>query len=387
MKIVVAPQAFKESLTARDAADAIARGVLRALPAAEVVLRPMADGGDGTLDALLAANGCTHREAIVTGPLAQPVTARWGVLNDGRTAVVEAAQACGLALAPDDQRNPARATSRGLGELIRAALDAGLRRILIGVGGTATVDGGAGMAQALGARLLDASGHDLPPGGAALTTLARMDLTGLDLRLQESELLVALDVDNPLCGPLGAVRTYGRQKLPRALQTTSEATAILETLDFALARLGHSLHTTAGINTAAFPGAGAGGGLGAGLAGFLGARLLPGAALVADAIALDDALEGADLAITGEGRLDWQTAYGKAPLEVARRAAVRGIPCIAVCGSLGQGWERLLGNPFTRIAAITGSGVTESEARRNAQLLLEEAIAQALQALLPQRSS
>ena len=328
MRIVIAPQAFKESLSAREAAEAIARGVRRALPSAETALLPVADGGDDTLETLVETTGGEYREAQVTGPVGEPAPARWGVLGDGVTAMVEAAQACGMARIPRGYpRDPSRTTTRGVGELLRHALDRGHRRIIVGVGGSATNDGGAGMAQALGVRLLDRLGREVGPGGAALAALERIDASGRDPRLAEATVTVAVDVSNPLCGPQGAAATYGPQK-----GATPE---MVELLDAALARMADVVRRDLGLEVRDLPGAGAAGGMGAGLVAFLGAELRPGADLVCDAVGLERRVEGADLVIVGEGRLDWQTAFNKAPFAVARRAQRHGVPVLALVGFAG----------------------------------------------------
>ncbi|MSQ12924.1 MAG: glycerate kinase [Dehalococcoidia bacterium] len=371
MKVLIAPNAFKGTLAAAAAADAMAEGVARAFPDAQVVKAPVADGGDGTLDVLVRATYGHLVATVATGPLGRKVQASWGVLGPPSqgAAMVESAQACGRALLRDDELDPFAATSRGVGEMVRAALDAGHRRIIVGVGGTATNDGGAGVAQALGARLLDAAGNELPPGGGALARLARIDLRGLDSRVASCELTVAADVTNPLCSPMGAAQTYGRQKFPQEMPPPGA----LEQLDQALARLDHVIRVQLGRSVGHLPGAGAGGGLGAGLLAFLGARIVSGAELVCDLVGIDAALDGADLVLTGEGRLDWQTAFGKAPGVVARRAAVREVPVIGVGGSLGSGYERLYGAGFARLGAIVQGSVTVEEALRNPAGLLAEA--------------
>lgn len=371
MKVLIAPNAFKGTLTAAAAADTMAVGAAKAFPDAQVVKAPVADGGDGTLDVLVRATGGRLVATVATGPLGRKVQASWGVLgppSEG-VAMVEAAQACGRALLRDDELDPFAATSRGVGELVRAAMDAGHRQIIVGVGGTATNDGGAGMAQALGVRLLDAEGNELPPGGGALARLARIDLGGLDSRVASCELTVAADVANPLCGPAGAAQTYGRQKF----QHETPPPGALEQLDQMLARLDHLVRVQLGRSVGHLPGVGAGGGLGAGLAAFLGARIVSGAELACHLAGIDAALDGADLALTGEGRLDWQTAYGKAPGVVARRAAAKGVPVVAVGGALGLGYEQLYAAGFAALGAIVHGAVTPEEAKRDPAPLLSEA--------------
>ena len=372
MRIVIAPQAFKESLSAREAAEAIERGVRRSLPSAETVLLPVADGGDDTLQTLVETTGGSFHDAQVTGPVGEPVQARWGVLGDGATAVVEAAQACGMARIPRDHpRDPGRTTTRGVGELLRHALDRGHRRVIVGVGGSATNDGGAGMAQALGVRLLDRSGQELGPGGAALPALERIDPSGRDPRLAATTITVAVDVSNPLCGPQGASATYGPQK-GATLET-------VELLDAALARMADVVQRDMGLDVRDLPGAGAAGGMGAGLVAFLGAALRPGADLVCDAVDVERHASGADLVIVGEGRLDWQTAFNKAPMAVARRAQRHGVPVLALAGALGPGHERLAEHGLGRVRAVSPSDMPLDEALAAAAALLEHAAAEELQ--------
>jgi glycerate kinase len=317
VRIVIAPDSFKGSLTADRAATAIAAGVARVLPEAEVLLRPVADGGEGTVAAALRA-GYRPWTARVSGPDGRPLDAMIA-LEDG-TAVVELATAAGLGLAP---AAPMTATTRGVGELVTAALDRGARRIVLGIGGSATSDGGAGMLQALGVRLLDADGSDVPPGGEGLALLDRVDGTGLDPRLAGIELVVASDVDNPLTGPSGAAHVFAPQK-----GASPEEVA---RLDAALTRYAAVLRRDLGVDVADVPGAGGAGGTAAGALA-IGARLTSGAALVCDLVGLSEVLLGADLVITGEGALDAQTLRGKAPAEVARRARAAGVPCLALAG-------------------------------------------------------
>ena len=334
MKIVIAPQGFKGSLTALEVARAIGNGVRQVEPDAEIDLVPVADGGDGTLQALVDISGGRIVTTTVTGPLGTPVDADWGSLGiggDGGTAVIEMARASGLALLDPGKLDPLKATTRGTGELFRAALDAGHRRFIIGIGGSATTDGGAGMMQALGARLLDADGIDLPPGGAALANLDRIDVSGLDPRAADASIDVACDVNNPLCGPDGASAVFGPQK-----GATSE---LVELLDAALSRFAEIIERDLGRTVRDNPGAGAAGGLGAGLMAFLDANLKAGVDIVLDAVDLDAHLEDADLVITGEGQIDHSTTFNKAPVGVAERAKKRGIPVIAIAGGLGEGYR------------------------------------------------
>jgi len=365
-RIVVAPDAFKGSLSAGEVARALIRGMAHTFPDAEYVAVPVADGGEGTAQALVDATGGQMRTVTVDGPLGEPVEAFFGVLGDGVTAVVEMAAASGLPLVPPHRRNPLVASSAGTGQLIRAALDAGCRKIILGLGGSATNDGGAGMAAALGAKLLDAHGRPIPPGGAGLASLARIDVSALDPRLAETEVVAACDVDNPLTGPRGASRVFGPQK--------GATPAMVEQLDAALAHYGRVLARDLGIDVVHRPGAGAAGGMGAGAMAFLRARLVSGVDLVMEAVGLAEKLEGAWLAITGEGRLDGQTARGKAPAGVARLAARAGVPVIGVAGGLGPGSEeqlRPLG--FAALLSVTDGPMDVETAMARAESLIEAA--------------
>jgi glycerate kinase len=324
---LIAPAPFKGSLSAAAAAEAMVQGAHRAAQelgrslALDVV--PLADGGEGTVDAVQRARGGTLRHARVHDPLGRHIEAAYLLLDDG-TAVVEMAAASGLPLLAPQERDPLRASTHGTGDLIAAALDAGARRLIIGVGGSATVDGGAGMAEALGVRLLDDTGDPLPPGGGALLRLAHVDLSGLHPGLREVEIDVLCDVQNPLVGPNGAARVFGPQK--------GATPAMVETLDAALGRLGEVLEREVGRPLAQMPGAGAAGGLAAGLAGFLGARLRPGIDVILDLLDVPRRLRTADLALTGEGQLDQQTSGGKVIAGLARAAHEAGVPVAAIAG-------------------------------------------------------
>jgi len=370
VRILIAPDSFKGSLSAAEAASAMARGALAAFPGAELVQVPMADGGEGTVDALVAGTGGQIVKHVVTGPLGTPVEARFGLLGDGVTAAIEMAAASGILLVPKEQRNPLVTTTYGTGELIRAALGRGVRRIVCGIGGSATNDGGAGMIMALGAKLLKADGTSIGFGGGALAELDRIDLTGLDPRLQQVELLVACDVDNPLCGPRGASAIYGPQK-----GATPE---MVQTLDGNLSRLAGIMARDLGTDVREIPGAGAAGGLGGGLVGFLGARLRPGIEVVMEAVRIDELLAGTTLAVTGEGRTDGQTLAGKVPMGVARRAANHGVPAIVVSGAVTPDADALLAHNIASLTSICDGPTTLDEAMAHAAELLERATARAL---------
>ncbi len=374
MKVIIAPQAFKGSISALRAAEAMAEGVRRVSPEVDTVLVPVADGGDGTLETLVEASGGEVRTSEVTGPLGERRTAVWGAMGDGRTAVIEMARTSGLALVAVEDRNPLIATTYGLGEAMRDALDAGFRRFIVGIGGSATNDAGAGMAQALGARLLDAGGADLPPGGAALAGLDRIDLAGLDARISDSDVAVACDVSNPLTGPEGASAVYGPQK-----GATPE---MVRQLDAALVHLVDVVRRDLGVEIETVPGAGAAGGLGGGMIGFLGGRLQAGVDIVLSAVGLEDRLEGADLVLTGEGSVDYQTVYNKAPIGVARLAKARGIPVVAIAGSLGEGYKEVHDHGIDAALAITSGPMTLAQASDRAHELVTDAAEQAMRLMV-----
>ena len=373
MKVVVAPQSFKGSISALDAARVMEEGVLRVVPDAGTVLVPVADGGDGTLETLVDATGGEVRSTTVTGPIGKPVTAEWGALGDGQTAVIEMARTSGLALLSLAERDPLHATTYGLGEVLREALDAGFRSFIVGIGGSATNDGGAGMAQALGVRLLDETGKDLPQGGAALAGLRRVDVSGLDGRVMEARFSVACDVSNPLTGPEGASAVYGPQK--------GATPDLVEQLDAALKNFARVVERDTGTSIDAVRGSGAAGGLGGGMMAFLGGSLRAGVDIVLDHVGLDEKLEGADLVITGEGRIDFQTVYDKAPIGVARRAKRRGIPVLAVCGSLGKGFEDVHAEGIDAAVSILTAPMTLDEASARAGELIADAVAEAMRSM------
>lgn len=364
MKVVIAPDSFKGSLTAQQAAEAMGRGVRRACPGAETVLVPMADGGEGTVQSLVDATGGAIRELTVTGPLGTPVTAFYGVSGDGTTAFIEMAAASGLPLVPPEQRNPLITTTRGTGELLQAALAAGCRRLIIGIGGSATNDGGAGALQALGLRITDAQGAQIGPGGGALAAACRIDASGLDRRLQAAELIVACDVDNPLCGPRGASAVFGPQK-----GATPELVA---QLDANLAHWAALLQRDLGRDVGSVPGAGAAGGLGAALMA-VGAVLQRGVQIVIDATGLRRQLAGADLVLTGEGRIDFQTPHGKTPAGVAGAAKEADLPVIAIVGGVGQGAEAVYGAGIDAYFSMVSGPMTLAEAQDQGAALLEQA--------------
>jgi glycerate kinase len=351
MLIVIAPDSFKESLSAAEVVACVWEGFESVFPDIVCVGIPIADGGEGTVDAMIVRQ-------VVTGPLGRPVEAFFGVTGDGRTAVIEMAAAAGLALVPMSERNPSLATTFGVGELIRAALDEGVDKLIVGLGGSATNDGGAGMIQALGGRLLDGDECDLPFGGGRLDRLRRIDLSSLDARLASVELDVACDVDNPLVGPDGASATFGPQK---------GATAdMVERLDANLRHYASVIERDLGVAIADLPGAGAAGGLGGALFAVCGARLRPGVDIVNEAVGLDAWVARADLVITGEGRMDGQSIRGKAPIGVARIAKAHGKPVIGIAGSLGPGVELLAAHGVDAVFSVLSRPCTVEDALADA---------------------
>lgn len=394
MRIVIAPDKFKEALAAADVCAAIARGVRRVVPDAEIDIVPMADGGEGTVEALVAATGGTRHVASVAGPLGDPVQAAWGMLGGSdRTAVMEMAAATGLALVPPAKRNPLLTSTYGTGQLMMAALDAGARRILIGIGGSATNDCGAGAAQAIGVRFLGTgmlpSSHEcgcgsagnpcgtgaasmvLPPrlSGGRLNEITRIDLSARDPRIAATEILVACDVDNPLCGPRGASAIYGPQK-----GATPEQ---VQVLDRNLGHLAGLIKRDLSLDVADLPGAGAAGGLGAGLVAFFSAKLQSGVQIVMDAVRLADRIAQADLVITGEGRIDRQSMMGKVIAGVGGTAKAAGVPCIALVGSVGDGAEAAL-EVLDSYHPINPPGTPLSEALPRTAEALERTMAEVM---------
>jgi len=370
VKILIAPDSFKESMTAVAAAEAMARGVRKAAPEAQIGMVPMADGGQGTVATMVAATGGRIISAEVTDPLGKKIKAQFGILGDGRTAVIEMAAASGLMLVPPERRNPLVTTTFGTGETIKAALGSGVKKIIIGIGGSATNDGGAGMAQALGAHLLNATGRDLPFGGAALAGLERIDASGLDPRLKNVELDVACDVTNPLLGEKGASAVFGPQK-----GATPET---VKQLDAALAHYADILQRDLGKDVRNEPGAGAAGGLGAGLMAFLGARLRRGIEIVIDAVNLRERMKGCDLVLTGEGAMDRQTVFGKTAIGVAKVAQSLGIPVIAIVGGIGDGAEEVMSHGILAYFSIVNRPMTLEAAMANAPALTESCAEQVM---------
>ncbi|EPP6259093.1 glycerate kinase [Cronobacter sakazakii] len=358
-KIVIAPDSFKESLSAMDVAKAIEAGFREIYPQAHYVCVPMADGGEGTVEAMVAATGGQIITTPVTAPLGNKVDGFFGLLGDGETAVVEMAAASGLHLVPTAQRDPRITTSYGTGELILAALERGVKAIIIGIGGSATNDGGAGMMQALGARFLDGEGRELAPGGAALARLERLDLSALDPRLAQVSVTAACDVDNPLCGEKGASAVFGPQK--------GATPAMVTELDAALRCFGEQLEAVTGKTIISAPGAGAAGGMGAALLGMLNAELRPGIEIVIESLGLAQAVRDADLVITGEGRLDSQSIHGKTPVGVARVAKQFQRPVVAIAGSLTPDYQIVHEHGIDAAFSVIDRIVTLQEALDDAE--------------------
>ena len=376
MKIVIAPQGFKGNLTALEVARAIEEGVKRIVPDAETVLKPMADGGEGTVQALVDATGGELITTEVTGPLEERVNAHWGILSDKTTAVIEMASASGLPLVPPEKRNPFITTTYGTGELIRAALDRGCRKLIIGIGGSATNDGGIGMAQALGARLLDADNKELPFGGAALARLERIDISGMDPRLADFEVTLASDVNNPLCGPRGASAIYGPQK--------GASPEMVKQLDAALSHYADVIKKDLDIDLREVPGAGAAGGLGLGLMVFLKAKAVPGIDVVIRATNLIADLKGAEIVFTAEGRIDCQSAMGKVPTGVALAAKEFGATVIALAGEVADDCRVVFDQGIDAVLSIAPGPITLDQSMAEAEKLLTNAAECAMRFIVSQ---
>lgn len=364
MKVVIAPDSFKDSLSAQAVADAIASGLMEVWPDARLIKCPMADGGEGTIEAVLDACNGKWKTTRVSGPLAVEVDAQWGWLEQSRTAIIEMATASGLQLLTLEQRDACVTSTYGTGQLISAALDAGAQRIILAIGGSATNDGGSGMLAALGARFLDQSDRPLPAGGMALAELARIDLSGLDSRLADVQFEIAADVDNPLCGDNGASHIFGPQKGASPEQVLALDAALGHYADHSARVLGQDLRD--------YPGSGAAGGMGFAAKAYLHASFRAGVEVVADLTGLEQALDGADLVITGEGRFDAQTLRGKTPFGVARIAQRQSVPVIVLAGTLGDGYERLYEHGISAAFAIVSGPTTLEQACSSAAVLLRE---------------
>ncbi|MDQ6659821.1 MAG: glycerate kinase [Chloroflexota bacterium] len=400
MRIIIAPQSLKGSLTAAEAGRAIAQGVRAVYPEAELDIVPIADGGEGTVQALVDATSGRMVEQVVTGPLGEPVTAFFGILGDEqlekvegdrinqanggsggdggsgkkrKTAVIEMASCAGLPLVPPDKRDPRITTTYGVGELILAALEEGCTHFIIGIGGSATNDGGAGMAQALGASLVTDDGQEIGRGGAALASLARISTEGLDPRLQFCTVQVACDVTNPLCGPTGSSAVYGPQK--------GATPAMVQQLDHALSHYADILERDLGSTVRDTPGAGAAGGLGAGLITFLHATLRPGTEIILEAVHLEECLRSADFVITAEGQLDYQTAYGKSVGAVAALAKHYALPVLALAGSLGENYQTIYDLGVDAVAVLPSGPMPLAYAMEHAAQLTSDTTERAMRML------
>jgi len=365
VKIVIAPDSFKGSLTAMEVADAIEKGIKKVFHDAEIDKVPMADGGEGTVQSLVDATDGEILVEEVTGPLGEKINAKFGILGNGITAVIEMAAASGLPLVPESKRNPMLTTTYGTGELIKAAIEHGCRKLIIGIGGSATTDGGAGVAQALGAKLLDDKGEEIGFGGGELARLAKINMSTIDSRIADTETVVACDVDNPLTGPRGAAYVYGPQK-----GATPE---MVEKLDQALKHFAEVVKRDLGKEVNDVPGAGAAGGLGAGLMAFLDAELKSGIDIVIEAAKLDSHMEDTDLVITGEGMLDSQTIYGKTPIGVAKVAKRYSIPVLGIAGTLSDDSDVVYEHGIDALVSIAPGPISLHDAMVNGEKLVENA--------------
>ena len=380
LKIVIAPDKFRGSLSANEAAIAMSRGARRALATASIVVAPLADGGEGTVRALVEATTGTFESATVGGPLGEKVEAEFGRLGDGATFVIEMANASGLSLVPIPRRDPGRTSTRGTGELVARAIDSGASRILLGLGGSATNDGGAGFGQALGYRLLDREGLEIGPGGLELSRLDRIDASGSDHRLDSVQIDVMCDVVNPLCGDNGASRVFGPQKGADA--------DLVAKLDANLDHFAKIVERDLGKSIRDVPGAGAAGGLGGGVLAFTRGQLQPGIALVIDVVGLADLLRDADICLTGEGSIDGTSAHGKVIVGAARLASQFQVPTIAIGGRLGAGANAVLDSGIAAIFSLCDGPISLDEAIQSAAELLESATEQVVRLFLAgQRST
>ncbi|BFT74535.1 glycerate kinase [Paenibacillus sp. P36] len=373
MKIIIAPDSFKGSMSAAAAALAIDKGFRRYMPNVQTVRIPVADGGEGTIDCLIEGIGGVSNPVIVTGPLGNRIEARYGAIKSGSVAVIEMACASGICLIPQDQRNPLITTTYGTGELISKALDAGYREFILAIGGSATLDGGAGMLQALGMRLVDEAGEDVSWGGGALDKIVTIDNRGWDSRIAESRFLIASDVQNPMIGPEGAVHVFGPQKGATPVMINQLERNMTHWADLIEAHTGMHLHDK--------PGAGAAGGLGGAFLAFFPAKLQRGIDVVIEYSSLRQHLVDAELVITGEGRIDNQTVSGKTPMGIAQEAQKFNVPTIAFAGSVGQGIERLYDVGIHSVHSIMTGPMPLEEAMKQAPELLEQASEQLIRTL------
>ena len=374
MKIIIAPQAFKGSISGMNAAKAIEAGVKIVLPDSETILLPIADGGDGTLETLIDVMGGDIVYETISGPFGSKIKADWGALSNKNTAILEMARTSGLALINPKDLDPYKATTFGLGELISKAMDKGYREFIVGIGGSATNDAGAGLAQALGVRLLNASGKEIDFGGFNLKHLDSIDMSRIDPRVKESIFKVACDVDNPMCGPEGASAVYGPQK--------GASKEMITVLDNALQHFSDVVNRDLNKQIKHMPGAGAAGGLGGGMFAFLNASLKKGVDIVLDTVDFDQKLENADLVITGEGQIDFQTVFSKAPIGVAKASKAKNIPVVGLSGSLGTNYELVHKHGIDAVFSITNSPMTLQESSDNAYELISKASEEIMRSIL-----
>lgn len=373
MKIVIAPDSYKGSLTALEVANSMEKGVKRVFKDSVVEKIPMADGGEGTVQSLIDSTAGEIINIKVTGPVLKEVNAFYGILGGGKTAIIEMAAASGLPLISADEKNPLKTTTYGTGQLIKDALDRGCRNIIIGLGGSATNDGGLGVAKALGVKFLDTNGNDIGEGGGNLDKLASIDVSNMDPRIKESNIIAACDVDNPLCGPEGASNVFGPQK--------GADKAMIETLDRNLANYAYIIKKDLSMDIINTPGAGAAGGLGAGLLAFFNAKIKRGIDIVIDITKLEEKVQDADIVLTGEGMIDFQTAFGKTPFGVAKIAKKCNLPVIAIAGGIGKNAESLYEKGFDSIFSIVDSPMSLDKAMENSGILIEKTVERVLRVL------
>tara|TARA_B100000700_G_scaffold325982_1_gene436210 strand:- start:3473 stop:4627 length:1155 start_codon:yes stop_codon:yes gene_type:complete len=370
MKIIIAPQAFKGSISALKVAEAMSEGALKIFPKAKIVICPVADGGDGTLETLVDISNGEINKCSVHNPMGKIIDAEWGAMGDGKTAVIEMARSSGLALLDPKKLNPLKASTYGLGELIQDALNKGFKKFIIGIGGSATNDAGAGMAQALGVKLLDRKGVEIAPGGINLMNLTTIDMSGIDERILDSDFQIACDVTNPLTGPEGASEVYGHQK--------GATRKMIDDLDASLQHFNEIVIKTFNKDISKVPGSGAAGGLGAGMITFTDATLRPGIDIVLDAVALNEKIAKADLVITGEGAMDFQTIYDKAPIGVAKIAKRHGIPTIGISGMLGKNYQLVHEHGIDAAMSIVTGPMTLPEASEKSYELISNSVSECL---------
>lgn len=365
MNILIAPDSFKDCLSSKKVALNIEKGIRRIIPEANIKILPMADGGEGTVEALVDATGGEIIEVEVHDPLMRKIKSFFGILGDKKTAVIEMAAASGIELLGEDERNPWITTTYGTGELIRHALDKGCEKIVIGIGGSATNDAGVGMAQALGAKFLDSQGKQTGYGGGMLNKISEIDLTRMDNRIKGIQILVACDVDNPLYGSEGAAFVYSAQK--------GADKEMVKKLDENLRHFANKIQEVLNIDIQNVKGSGAAGGLGAGLKVFLNAQLKPGFEIIKDIVKLEKEIEKADIVITGEGKIDYQTQFGKTPFGVAQAAVKYKKPVIAIAGALGERFEELYSKGFGYIVPVVDKPMDMEHAMKNADILIQNA--------------